>query len=97
MWLLIVFIIQQILDGIFTWHGIHKEGINFEVNNLLFFYFNAMGIFNTLLFAKIFAIGFGIFLYEKKCRKILFALNIVYFFVATLPHFYFLYVLFLVN
>lgn len=88
MWLLFVFIFQQILDGILTWRWVYNEGNSFEINNLLLFYFNEIGVCNTLILAKIFAICLGIFLYKKECYKILFWLNTIYFFISTLPHFY---------
>ncbi len=88
MWLIIVFIIQQVIDGIFTWHGVTQEGTCYEMNKLLVFFFGKIGIVNTLIIAKVVATACGIFLYKEGCRKLLIGLNVIYFILATFPHLY---------
>lgn len=58
------------------------------MNKLLVFFFEKIGIVNTLIIAKTVAISGGIFLYKEGCRNLLLGLNIIYFILATFPHLY---------
>ena len=66
----IVFIVFQVLDGVFTYYGVThtKAGMNYEANPILIFYMNLIGVTETVVVAKSVAIILGTIMYFEKIR-----------------------------
>lgn len=85
MWVLLLFVVLNIADGIFTFFGIQKVGIdNYEKNFLMVFAMNQFGVIATLLFAKSVAMAIAALLYKPSLqRKFWWPLSLI-----TLVYFY---------
>ena len=91
--ILIFFIILQIADGFFTFHGVNAIGIDrYESNPLLIFYMHRFGAAETLLVAKLAASLLGYILYRHKIFNALWLLSgfylcILYIHIMSLIHY----------
>ena len=59
----LIFLIAQALDGALTYAGIRQMGLGVEMNGLLVFYMEAIGIGAALVAAKTVACACGLILY----------------------------------
>ena len=91
--ILIFFIILQIADGLFTFHGVNAVGIDkYESNPLLIFYMHRFGAAETLFAAKALAGLLGYLLYRHKIFNALWLLSgfylcILYIHIMSLIHY----------
>lgn len=76
-----LFVILQVADGFFTFHGVNIIGIDiYEASPLSAWGMHKFGIVQTILFAKLFCILLGYFLYKLcvlKNTRFLWLLSIV--------------------
>lgn len=76
---LTLFIILQITDGLFTFHGVRAMSIDtYEGNLMLAYFMHRFGIVNTILVVKLIAILSGYYLYRLKFIGTLFVLTLIY-------------------
>ena len=91
--ILIFFIILQISDGFFTFHGVNAVGIDkYESNPLLIFYMHHFGAAGSLFAAKVAASLLGYLLYRHKIFNALWLLSgfylcILYIHIMSLIHY----------
>jgi uncharacterized membrane protein len=81
----VVFLVAQACDGVFTYVGVSLYGIGIEGNPLLAWLMTAIGEGPALAAAKVVAGGFGIALHLTAVHRILAALAAFYLAVAVLP------------
>ena len=66
-----VFILTQVLDGVLTYWGVNKFGIAVESNTWLASLMEAMGPGPALLTAKALAVGCGVILFSTTSFRVL--------------------------
>ena len=81
----IVFLIAQACDGVFTYVGVSTYGMRAEANPLLAWLMAALGCAAGVAAAKAVAGGFGIALHLVAVHRVLAALAVFYLAVAVLP------------
>ena len=69
--ILVLFIIFQTTDGIFTYVGIFNTVIGqyYEINPILVYYFQKIGIIPTLILGKAFSVFLGMIIYRHAEKK----------------------------
>lgn len=75
---LLLFIVTQAWDGIFTWVAIDAHGLAAEGNAILVSWMSLIGPTPTLLVAKIGAAAGGVLLYRRGVHGILAGLTVLY-------------------
>jgi hypothetical protein len=75
---LLLFIVAQVWDGIFTWVAIDAHGLAAEGNAILASWMAIIGPTPTLLVAKIGAAAGGVLLYRRGVHGILAGLTVLY-------------------
>jgi hypothetical protein len=75
---LLLFIVAQAWDGIFTWVAIDAHGLAAEGNAILASWMSIIGPTPTLLVAKIGAAAGGVLLYRRGVHGILAGLTVLY-------------------
>ncbi|HEX6590325.1 MAG TPA: DUF5658 family protein [Longimicrobiales bacterium] len=81
----VVFLVAQACDGVFTYVGVSLYGVGIEGNPLLAWMMTSMGEAPALAAAKMLAGAFGIALHLTAVHRILAALSAFYVAVAVLP------------
>src|SRR5687767_3787324 len=82
---LVIFLIAQVLDGVLTYAGIRRLGIEVEVNQLLVFYIETFGVGLALVGAKGVACMCGLILYIAHYHRPLAVATGAYLGVAVVP------------
>lgn len=80
-----LFTAVQIADGILTFQGIARFGLEMESNPLLALSIAAVGAGLTLAVAKTIAVLLGTMLHRRQCHGVLAALTMFYVVAAVLP------------
>lgn len=76
---LVIFVVLQIADGFFTFHGVKQFGIDkYESNPLLVIYMRRFGAAESLFAAKALSGLLGYLLYRQNMFSVLWLLNIFY-------------------
>jgi hypothetical protein len=84
-WVLILFAIIQLADGMLTAAGAAQYGTSIEANPLLVFLFGVLGPSTALVSAKLFAIACATLLHLGSKHLALRILTVVYVFAAIVP------------
>ena len=79
------FVLMQILDGVFTYHGVSIWGPRIEANPIMGSIMTLAGPASGLAGAKLMAISFGIALHLRRVHNLVAFLAVVYFAIAILP------------
>jgi hypothetical protein len=82
---LLLFLVAQFWDGIFTWVAVDVHGVSAEGNVLLATSMAAVGPGATLITAKLGAAAGGIFLYVRGAHAVLASLTALYALAAIGP------------
>jgi hypothetical protein len=82
---LVIFLIAQVLDGVLTYTGIQQLGIGVEVNQLIVFYVDTFGAAAALIGAKTLACACGLILYVAHYHRSLAVAAGAYVGVAVVP------------
>jgi len=82
---LAIFLIAQVLDGLLTYAGIRRLGIEVEVNQLLVFYIETFGVGLALVGAKGVACACGLILYVAHYHRPLAVATGAYLGIAVVP------------
>ena len=82
---LLLFILTQVADGMFTYLGIKTFGAAIEANPLVAWYVAAYGAGIAVIGAKGFAVACGIALHLREMHRTIGALTIVYVTAALWP------------
>jgi hypothetical protein len=80
-----IFLILQMLDGTMTYAGVRLLGPHVEINGVLAWYMNAIGVGMALVLAKLTACACGWLLYSTRWHRTLAALCGLYLGVAVVP------------
>ena len=81
----VVFLLTQMLDGVFTYLGISIWGPGVEANPLIVSAIGTVGILGGIGAAKIVAITFGIVLHLRRVHNLVAVLTVIYMTGAILP------------
>jgi hypothetical protein len=81
---LIIFLLTQYLDGVFTYYGVSTMGIGMEANPLMIYLIQMFGL-KGIVFAKLATMLLGIFIFIHKKHGMLVKLSIVYIVFAIIP------------
>ena len=81
----VVFLVMQCLDGVFTYLGVGIWGPGIEANPIVASAMTAGGLTVGLCGAKLVAIGFGMLLHLRRIHNLVALLAGVYFTVAIVP------------
>src|SRR4029450_2055372 len=81
----VIFMVMQCLDGIFTYMGVRIWGPAIEANPLVSSAMSTAGVAAGLGGAKMMAIGFGRVLHLRRVHNVVALLTAIYFAVAILP------------
>src|SRR5262245_59066344 len=76
--MLLLFLVAQSFDGLFTYTAVHAYGLNAEGNVLLATWMSVVGPAVALFGAKAVAAACGVFLYMRGVHKTLTILTAVY-------------------
>lgn len=71
---LAIFLVAQVLDGVLTYIGVHRFGVEAEGNALLITLMNAWGAGPALVAAKLFASACGVTLFALSVYRVLAAI-----------------------
>lgn len=80
-----IFLMAQLLDGILTYWGVSRFGIDLEMNGLLATTMHSIGPAPALLLAKALACGCGLMLYANRYLRPLAAVSGLCVGIAVLP------------
>ncbi len=83
--LLLVFLVAQVCDGLFTYVAVDAFGVIAEGNQLLAMWIGVVGAGPAIAGAKLMAAGCGVLLYYLGVHRALFALTLLYGCVAIGP------------
>lgn len=83
--IIVGFLITQVLDGAFTYLGVHSFGRHIEANPLLVWLMTCLGDGPALAAAKGTAIAFGAFLHLTAVHRAVAALTALYLALAIVP------------
>lgn len=83
--MLTIFLMAQLLDGVLTYWGVTRFGIDLEMNGLLATTMHAIGPAPALLAAKALACGCGLVLYANRFLRPLAAVSGLCVGLAVLP------------
>lgn len=89
--LLLVFQLLNLLDGIFTYQGVTKLGIEVEANLLVYWSMKRVGIIPAILAFKLLAAGSGVWLALRNDLHWLWLVILIYLWIAVIPWFLVLY------
>ena len=81
----VVFLLTQCLDGVFTYLGVSMWGPGIEANPLIVSAIGSVGILGGVGAAKIVAISFGIMLHLRRVHNLVAMLTVIYVTGAILP------------
>ena len=81
----IIFLLVQFLDGVFTYLGVSIWGPAIEANPLITASISTVGVFAGIGGAKLVAIAFGIVLHLRRVHNLVAALTAIYLTAAILP------------
>jgi hypothetical protein len=87
---IVVFIVAQLLDGVFTYLGVMTFGVS-EGNPLIAHYMHWMGVGPSLAMAKMVAVAGALVLHLLAFHRILGVLTLLYLSMAVLPWTYVLF------
>lgn len=79
------FLVLQMLDGTLTYAGVHLLGSHVEMNGVLAWYMDVIGVGLAIGAAKAVACGCGWLLYAMRRHRTLAALSGLYLGVAVVP------------
>lgn len=79
------FLVLQMLDGTMTYAGVHLLGRHVEMNAVLAWYMDALGVGLALALAKLVACACGCVLYSRRWHRTLAVLSGLYLGVAVVP------------
>ena len=82
---LFAFITVQFLDGLLTYLGIQMFGPPVEANPLVYWYVDAFGAAQGLLFMKLLAVACATILHHMSRHRTLAVLTVLYLTVAVMP------------
>ena len=75
---LLLFLVAQLWDGVFTYAAVHAYGIEAEGNQIISTWMILVGPAPTILVAKILASACGLLLYIKGVHRTLALLTLIY-------------------
>jgi hypothetical protein len=75
---LVLFLLVQACDGVFTYTAVHAYGVAAEGNMILATWMTLVGPFPTLFVAKMVAAGGGVLLYARGIHRTLALLTLLY-------------------
>ena len=81
----VLFLVVQALDGIFTYLGVHTWGPAIEANPLVISAVSLVGVGTGLAAAKLFAAGLGMVLHLRRVHLVVAFLAAFYIVVAIVP------------
>jgi hypothetical protein len=81
----VIFVVAQLLDGLLTYWGVTRFGIELEMNGLLAATMHSLGPAPALLAAKTLACGCGLVLYATRYLRPLAAVSGLCVGLAVLP------------
>jgi hypothetical protein len=81
----VVFLLTQFLDGVFTYLGVSIWGQSIEANPLISASMTTLGVLAGIGGAKLIAIAFGIVLHLRRVHNLVAVLTAIYFTAAILP------------
>jgi hypothetical protein len=84
-WAIVLFLVTQALDGVFTYVGLSVYGPSIEANPLLGWLMHAFGAGPALAGAKLTAAGLGIILHLVAVHRAVALLTLLYACAAILP------------
>jgi uncharacterized membrane protein len=84
-WAIILFLVAQALDGVFTYVGLTVYGPSIEANPLLAWLMHSFGAGPALAGAKLTAAGLGIILHLVAVHRAVALLTVLYACAAILP------------
>jgi Domain of unknown function (DUF5658) len=84
-WAIVLFLVMQGLDGVFTYVGLAVYGPSIEANPLLAWLMHVFGPGPALAGAKLTAAGLGIILHLVAVHRAVALLTLLYAFAAILP------------
>jgi hypothetical protein len=82
---LLVFLVVQVFDGLFTYVAVDALGIAAEGNRLLAALMSGVGPLPTLIGAKVTAAAGGLLLYVRGWHRVLALVTVIYALVAIAP------------
>jgi uncharacterized membrane protein len=82
---ILVFVTAQVLDGVFTYVGVHVFGPGIEANPLLVWLMHSIGYAPALAAAKMIALGLGAFLHLLSVHRVVAVLAGLYLAAAVVP------------
>jgi hypothetical protein len=82
---LLLFLVAQAYDGLFTYVAVAANGISAEGNMLLSVWMTIVGPIPTLIGAKLLAAMGGLLLYKQGVHRVLAGLTLVYASTAIAP------------
>ena len=82
---IVVFLVAQVCDGMFTYIGVHAWGIVAEANPIMSFYMATLGVGFALLASKTFAIACAAVLHLHARHRTVALLTILYLAMAVRP------------
>ena len=88
---IVVFLVSQALDGIFTYLGISAFGLS-EGNPLIALSFHHAGVGPALTLAKMLAVGCSMLLHLFELHRTLAVLTVLYLSLAVLPWSYLIFI-----
>jgi hypothetical protein len=75
---LLLFLVAQVFDGVFTYVAVQAHGVSAEGNFVLGTWMGLVGALPTLIVAKLIAASGGLLLYFYGIHRVLAALTLVY-------------------
>ena len=81
----VIFLVMQCLDGVFTYLGVSLWGPAIEANPLIASAITAVGVIAGIGGAKLIAVAFGIVLHLRRVHNLVAVLTALYFTAAILP------------
>lgn len=82
---IVVFVMTQFLDGMFTYWAVSAWGLSVEGNPLVSWIMSVMGISLGLISIKLMAVGFGLLLFHQGVHNAVIFLSVLYLWVAVIP------------
>ena len=83
--ILVVFLVAQVCDGVFTYVGVHTFGAGIEANPIVAWYIAGLGVGTALIAVKGLAFSCAALLHFFACHRTIAALAALYAVAAVLP------------
>ena len=83
--IVVIFLLVQCLDGVFTYLGVRIWGLDIEANPIVFSAISLAGLGAGLAGTKLVAIGLGIALHLRRVHNVIAVLTALYVALAIVP------------